>query len=171
MQQSHVCTYLQNNTHAARSFLDDINSTPGFLRALTYVLHLGPQGLLWAAPPCSTWVWIGRSQTGRTRRDPLGDKSKTFVDKANQQVSRVVLLILVAMLLHNAVWIAEQPASSIMELHRRVDGLSSMLGDWFRKLFLWLQPHGGTSPKATLLYCCFWLKEPLGLTYRGVTPS
>lgn len=39
------------------SDMDDITSNVGFLRALTYVLSLCPGGLLWAAPPCSSWVW------------------------------------------------------------------------------------------------------------------
>eukprot|EP00959_Pyramimonas_sp_CCMP1952_P460456 9479914-Pyramimonas_sp.AAC.1 len=62
---------------------DDITSTDGFLRALLYVMCLKPGGLLWAAPPCSTWVWIGRKQTGR-HHNVLGN-GIDCVERANLQ--------------------------------------------------------------------------------------
>ena len=40
------------------SDFDDITTSAGFLRALLYVMKLYPGGLLWAAPPCSSWVWV-----------------------------------------------------------------------------------------------------------------
>jgi hypothetical protein len=58
------------------------------------------------------------------------------------------------MLLHNAIWIAEQPSSSLFELHTRWLQLTHTMQDDITKLFLWLQGYGGTSPKATLLYQC-----------------
>ena len=82
---------------------DDINTSQGFLRALGCIMRLGPWGFIWAAMPCSSWVWIGRYQTGRNRDKPLGDQSKEFVCRANQQVCRIVLLLLAGVLLHNAV--------------------------------------------------------------------
>ena len=134
------------------SLWDDINTTPGFLRALTYVTALEPQGLLWAAPPCSSWVWVGRSQTGRSKDHPLGDDTKPFVERANTQVARVVLLVLTALLMHNAMFIAEQPSSSIFEEHPRWKQLQSILGEDLHRVHMWMQPYGGSSPKATLLY-------------------
>ena len=52
------------------SEMDDITSNVGFLRALTYVLALFPGGLLWAAPPCSSWVWV---TFGTDRAQPTAD--------------------------------------------------------------------------------------------------
>ena len=40
------------------SNMDDINSSDGFVRSVLYIMHLKPRGLLWAAPPCSSWVWV-----------------------------------------------------------------------------------------------------------------
>jgi hypothetical protein len=97
--------------------LDDINTSPGFLKALTYILALEPGaamrtnraldmhsmhskdtirllgGLIWAAPPCSSWVWVGRHQTERSRSCPMGNPSKPVVAAGNMQASRLVLLV------------------------------------------------------------------------------
>ena len=130
---------------------DDINTTPGFIRALTYILALDTGGLLWAAPPCSTWVFLNKGTSGRTRTDPLGKVQHRSVSKANEQVARVVLLILVAVLISNAYWMTEQPGNSLLECHPRWALLQDLFNR-FWKLHMWMQPYGGSSPKATLLY-------------------
>ena len=68
------------------------------------------------------------------------------------QVSRLVLLIMVGLIFHNILFIAEQLASSLFELHPRWAHLSDLLRDNIWRLHMWMQPYGGTSPKATLLY-------------------
>ena len=131
------------------SYWDNINSTTGFLKALTYVMGLAPDGFLWAAPPCSSWVWMARGSSGRSKEQPLGRQSHEKVRQANEQISRVVLLLLVAMLLHNAIFMAEQPASTLLPFHPRWQ----MLLKEFQlfEVNLWMQPYGGTSPKRTWL--------------------
>eukprot|EP00959_Pyramimonas_sp_CCMP1952_P166247 3474636-Pyramimonas_sp.AAC.1 len=132
--------------------MDDMCSTAGFCRALTFVLGLKPRGLLWAAPPCSSWVWIGRWQTGRSRENPIGNEDADFVHKANKSTSRVVLLLVLALAVRNCIFMAEQPSSSIFELHPRFKQLARALGEQLHKLQMWMQPFGGSSRKLTLLY-------------------
>eukprot|EP00959_Pyramimonas_sp_CCMP1952_P273026 5707064-Pyramimonas_sp.AAC.2 len=132
--------------------MDDMCNTDGFCRALTYVLGLRPQGLIWAAPPCSSWVWIGRYQTGRSQSRPLGDESVDFVKKANVSTSRICLLIALGIAMRGCIFMAEQPASSIFELHPRWQQLVAALGDNMHKISMWMQPYGGSSRKPTVLY-------------------
>ena len=129
----------------------DILTTPGFLRALVYVLCLEDDGLLWCAPPCSSWIWIGRSTTGRSRDLPLGnERGKTA--EANCLVARVVLVILVGLVVHNArVWM-ENPGSSIIEYHPRWAQLQALLGQLMDRVFIWMQTFGSEVSKPTLLY-------------------
>ena len=133
------------------SYYDDINSTTGFLRALTYVIGLLPMGLLWLAPPCSSWVFMSRGSTHRTHESPLGNLAFEKVRAANMQVSRVVLLVLMAMLLHNAIWLGEQPLSSLLPLHHRWQMLQEVLGERFHELHMWMSSYGAGSPKPSLL--------------------
>ena len=141
----------RNKKQHAISSDDDLASTKGFIRAITYILYLKDRGLLWAAPPCSSWVWVGRYQTGRSAADPGGNSAPETV-KANLLVSRVVLLVMLGLLLHDVSFMAEQPLSSIMELHFRVRSFADTLGDKFRKLSMSMAAYGGDTRKPTLLY-------------------
>ncbi len=38
----------------------------GFLAAVATILRVHMNGLVWLAPPCSTWVWMSRHSTGRS---------------------------------------------------------------------------------------------------------
>eukprot|EP00959_Pyramimonas_sp_CCMP1952_P170122 3554106-Pyramimonas_sp.AAC.1 len=50
---------------ATASAWDDIDVAPGCCKALLCAMSLRGDGLLWAAPPCSSWVWLSRGSTGR----------------------------------------------------------------------------------------------------------
>ena len=138
--------------YSTQSTDDDLTTTRGFLRALAHIVNLAPDGMLWTAPPCSSWVWIGRSSTSRTRESPLGNTDHEKVHMANVLVSRVTLLMIAAIIMHNArVW-AEQPSSSIMEFHPRWQQFNENLEGALHTIRFWMQPYGGTSPKLTLTY-------------------
>ena len=137
--------------YATGSAFDDVNTTPGFVRALLFVLGLEPDGMLWAAPPCRTWVWIGRWQTQRSARNPLGSNSGC-VAEANVQVACVVLLILIGLLLHNVRFWFEQPASSLIEGHPRVQQLQAILNSSMERVFTWLQEYGAEACKPLHLW-------------------
>ena len=102
--------------------LHDIRRVSGFLKAVQLVLRLKVGALLWAGTPCSTWVWISRSSTGRSRGNPLGRTDQHSVSDANVTVSRVALLVLLAVA-RGACWAIEQPASSLMPEHPRMQML------------------------------------------------
>ena len=94
----------------------DITLSSGFLYALTVLLSVSPNGLLWLATVCSTWVFMSRSTTGRSSGDPLGCSRHATVDDGNIQAGRSALLALVAMC-RGVFWALEQPHSSIMVCH------------------------------------------------------
>ena len=131
---------------------DDLNTSKGFLRAITYVLGMKPGGLLWAAPPCSSWVWLSRGSTGRSLENPMGQTSYGRVRAANEQGSRVLLLILLAVVLRNAVFIGEQPATTLLPHHQRWKTiLEDKLQDSLIQFLMWMQPFGSHTPKRTWL--------------------
>ena len=74
----------------------DIVSKRGFARALGLVMRLAPHGTLWSAPVCSSWTWIGRSQTGRSSDTPYGDLESHIVVYMNKMVVNLTLLGLLA---------------------------------------------------------------------------
>jgi|LakMenE18May11ns_1017448.scaffolds.fasta_scaffold9714080_2 hypothetical protein len=39
----------------------------GLLAAIGAILRVREHGVVWWAPPCSTWVWVSRHSTKRTR--------------------------------------------------------------------------------------------------------
>lgn len=81
-------------------------------------LRLRPNGILWAAPVCSSWVYMSRGSTLRTPAVPEGDTSLASVQQANVMANRVVLLIRLAMS-RGVHWVVEQPCSSVMTLMTR----------------------------------------------------
>jgi hypothetical protein len=84
----------------------------GFCTVLVAILRIRVGGVCWAAPPCSTWVWMSRSSTGRDR-DVRGTVGNAYIRGQNALVERLVLLchICVARCVY---FIIEQPLSSIM---------------------------------------------------------
>lgn len=108
-----------------RNALDDIRKVSGFLRACQLVMRLEVGGLLWSGNPCNTWVWISRSSTGRSRGNPLGRTDQACVSEANTTASRVALLVLLAVC-RGACWAIEQPGSSLLPEHPRMQMLAHL---------------------------------------------
>ena len=96
----------------------DILSPQGFALALSCVLRIAPGGILWVGVVCSSWVFMCRHTTGRTHIDILGNEDREGVLLANRMVSRVLLLVRLAVSL-GIIVLLEQPLSSIMYLHPR----------------------------------------------------
>ncbi len=90
----------------------DILQPLGMLAAIRIACSIKPGGLLWLAPPCSTWVWLTRGSTGRSLT-ALGDFTLPAVIEQNALVERVMLL---CELVHRrgGHYIIEQPASSVL---------------------------------------------------------
>jgi hypothetical protein len=83
------------------------------------VMRLKIGGLLWGGVPCSSWVFLNRGTSGRSRDKPLGNDWQASVRSSNLIVTRFVLLCLLAVA-RGAVWLAEQPMSSLMLHHPRL---------------------------------------------------
>lgn len=98
---------------ARRSVAHDILTPTGFLVTLAAVMRIRRGGLFWAAPPCSTWVFLSRHSTGR-HKNPSGNwKTSAYVASQNALVCRLLLLarLCIARGVH---YIIEQPRSSCM---------------------------------------------------------
>ena len=94
---------------------EDVNTTPGFITLIRLVLSLKPGALATWGTPCSTWVSINAGTSGRTNNFPQGHEWIPSVQQANEQVARMVLLLL--LMVYMAVqWLLEQPGSSKMPL-------------------------------------------------------
>ena len=120
----------------------DLLSDTGFCNALYQVLSLRPSsGGLWAAPVCSTWVfmrlackilqyWFGvlcsagilcislhrsRGSTKRSKSRPMGCNTGVTRDH-NVMVARLVLLLCIAAS-KGCWWMMEQPKGSLLEGH------------------------------------------------------
>ncbi len=90
----------------------DVLTPVGFLALLRGVMRLRPGGLLWAAPPCSTWIFLSRHSTMR-HVDVAGNPDSFYVRSQNALVCR--LLVLCALCIKRGVfWVIEQPVSTIM---------------------------------------------------------
>jgi hypothetical protein len=94
----------------------DINSAEGYTRLVGTIAQVATNGLVWFAPQCSTWVWVGRAHTKRTKTEPLGDVSRADVASSNEQAERIAALIHLCHSLR--LWyMIEQPTSSSFFSH------------------------------------------------------
>ena len=99
-----------------------MTGTTGFLRAVGLVLRLRVGGLVWGGTPCSSWVFMNRGTSKRTASNPLGDCSEPSVRLGNLLTTRFVLLVLLGVA-RGAMWCCEQPMSSLMPRHPRMQQL------------------------------------------------
>ena len=98
---------------ARRSVAHDILTPTGFLVTLAAVMRIRRGGLFWAAPPCSTWVFLSRHSTGR-HKNPSGNwKTSAYVASQNALVCRLLLLARLC-IARGVRYIIEQPRSSCM---------------------------------------------------------
>ena len=91
----------------------DLATEPGFALALALILKILNHGMLWAAPVCSSWVWVSRSRTQRSVTAPAGNIKHLSVRTANRMVDLTCLLIIIAFARGCEVYL-EQPCSSVM---------------------------------------------------------
>ena len=83
------------------------------MAALAAVKRLRPNGLLFAAPVCSTWVFMSRGSTGRDLALAGHWKSSRSVMAANAMAARVAALCHFAASAGSH-FVVEQPATSVM---------------------------------------------------------
>lgn len=106
---------------------------PWFIRAciqprtqLVSVLRGAPDGFVkWSGIQCSSWVSISRGTTLRSFFAPLGNQDVKCVADGNVMTSRSCLVCLLVMAL-GGYWVLEQPASSLMFRHPRMQQLCQL---------------------------------------------
>ena len=128
----------------------DILSSAGYANALFQICNLKPGSGCLSAPVCSSWVFMSRGSTLRTRGRPLGRDNSECVEQGNTMTARVLILMVLAAA-KGCFWLLEQPSSSIMELHPIFQEVLKMLP--VLKKVIYMQNYGGQTEKATLLYC------------------
>ena len=129
----------------------DILTAEGFCTALVFCLSLMPgKALSHWGPPCSSWVYMSRGSTGRRVYNPMGilliGETTPSVGESNMLVSRLVLLLMLCTALQ-VIWILEQPSSSLMFLHTRLQELCARLQTF--RCQTWMGAFGGPSAKST----------------------
>ena len=128
----------------------------GFLAVLAAIMRTSRRGILWLAPPCSSWVWMSRHSTGRNR-GALGNQENENVVRQNHLVSRVCYLVALAWK-RGLYFIIEQPSSSVMWEHPRL-----------RKLLERINRKMGIHT-ANIHLGCFTLEQPKEVTLQGNAP-
>ena len=74
-------------------YVQNMMTAKGLLSAIMLIMRLFTgRGFTHKGTVCSSWVWMGRSQTGRTREAPLGWRDAPCVEHANVMASRASLL-------------------------------------------------------------------------------
>lgn len=141
----------------------DINSEPGFVMALKSILE-GRYGslLVTLGVCCSSWITTSNGSTKRSFLTPMGCCLYATVAAANKMVSRCVLLLL-AVISMNGIYILEQPSSSLIMMHERMVWLQHLLESLLMRMFLqrfWMKGLGHQTPKRTVLFSnTAWLVE------------
>ena len=131
----------------------DILSVVGIAAAIRIALSVIPGGVVWFGVPCSTFVWMARGHTKRSRQNPLGDVARVDVRRANR-IARIVVLICKLLAKRSVFFVMEQPAGSLLwrtpcmrlaARRLRVQGQT-----WCRR-FVWLGHYGHKICKPTEL--------------------
>ena len=130
--------------------LHNIMTVRGFIAALVWTMRLKSElAIQHMGIVCSSWVWMSRASTGRSSSDPMGDNSSAVVRHANCMVARCCIIIYLAAA-RLVTTMVEQPASSLMEKHDRMQTLMSKLS--WRKVRTYMGSFGGETMKATMMY-------------------
>lgn len=90
----------------------NVLSATGFLVLLAATMKIREGGLLWAAPPCSTWVFLSRGSTGRNVALG-GNPNSPYVQGQNALVKRLILIWRLCVA-RRVFFVIEQPKSSCM---------------------------------------------------------
>lgn len=127
----------------------DILKPAGFAVACVMALRLRSNGLAWFGTVCSSWVFLCSATSERTKFLPMGNESLSWVREANLMVSRCCLLM---RLVHakGAWWCLEQPLSSVMVYHNRMQELATHWDMWSTSFEM--ESFGAETSKPTKIY-------------------
>ena len=155
----------------------DILSAIGIAVAVKIALSVAPGGVVWFGVPCSTFVWIARGHTRRSRQEPLGDTSRADVRRANR-IARTVVVLCRVLAKRGVYFVMEQPAGSLLwwtPCMRLAARRMCMKGKKWCRRFVWLGHYGHKLCKPTELCgvfpnlaCILPSKRPHGKSAAGV---
>ena len=92
---------------------EDILGDAGLGQLLFNVARVVTGGVVWFGPPCSTWIWLSRRSTKRTRAEVGGDTSVAAVMEANE-IAHIVADVIRTCHTLGLYYVLEQPASSLL---------------------------------------------------------
>ncbi len=92
----------------------DLLQPLGLLMAVRMACSIRPRGVMWMAPPCSSWAWLTRHSSGRDLCTE-GDLTQAEIVAQNTLLERVVMLCDL-LSSRGCYWIIEQPASDPLGL-------------------------------------------------------
>ena len=134
--------------------LEDFISLQGMITALVWLMACVPRAGHHFATVCSTWIWRSRSSTLRSDAQPMGLLPRSqVVEQANEQVSLMALYIWIIMASDGS-WILEQPGSSLMIEHPRMQQLKEYFKDRWQETGFCMGAYGHQTLKPTKLYSC-----------------
>ncbi|CAK9081550.1 unnamed protein product [Durusdinium trenchii] len=102
------------------------------------------------APDCSSWGIPSRGTSLRNFINVAGNMFLPWIQGANMQVSRLVLVLLL-MMSRNLCWVLEQPRNSLLFRHRRFSWFTNHVAYVFQCAF-WMMKHGSPTPKPSVCY-------------------
>eukprot|EP00973_Karenia_brevis_P037996 5239554-Karenia_brevis.AAC.1 len=93
----------------------DILRDDGYALIIYLTLRLKPLvGILFAGPPCKSWIWMSRGHTGRrSSGNVAGDVTRYDVQAANEICRRVYVLLTICVH-RNIKYIIEQPMTTLL---------------------------------------------------------
>lgn len=91
----------------------DILTAIGVAEAVRIALSVIPGGVVWFGVPCSTFVWMARGHTKRSRQNPLGDLTRADVSRANR-IAQIVVMLCQVLSKRGVFFVMEQPAGSLL---------------------------------------------------------
>ena len=115
---------LPGTTNAPGAASEDLTLQEGFMSAVRLTCRLRRGGLLWLAPVCSSFVFMNRSRTRRTRANPAGNREYAPVRTGNT-LAEVAAFLWALATLRGATAVLENPTSSVIFYYGPV---SSVLG-------------------------------------------
>jgi len=129
----------------------------GMARSIMLALSLMIGATAWFGVPCSTFVFMSRGHTLRSRKQPLGNTRRRDVKLANRIVKRVMFLVRI-LPMRKVYWIMEQPLNSLlwyMPVLRQAQENCSVGGLAWQRRFVWMGHFGHKLWKPTELVGVF----------------
>jgi hypothetical protein len=97
----------------------NILTASGLLFLIQNLLTVMSGGCVWFGIPCSTWVWIARGHTHRTKANVNGNTQRQDVCQANHMVG-IIAMLLDLLVLRGVFYIIEQPSTSLVWFHKKL---------------------------------------------------